>query len=719
MQDLLRNNFNYYQHVAYVPKYCHMQFERLSKKDLQSYWGKAQYVMQVASPLINLSKPLGRGVFLSSLAIRTVSTGKNIFNTPTKTKEQILLALTQALLITAAISSALFDCTLGVYVTGIGDIYQNIIHIIEGDLNEIIPLIISILYLSTIHTGSLEITLAFLVMQSLFSCLQSYQYWKYGDYWMAGSKLFAGCVRAKQSHDQYQKIQRRNFLLEVEKVKALFEKIKAFRRVHDIKEHPLRDVERILAKQHLAENLDGTPLNFGAYLNQMGKELVKGMSLNVKDTGDHVQLSFKLNHVARQNLQETIEAISSHKEEVSELMRMEKVSSSIEISEIEENKMHKTQISLGKNITVTLGNDPKLYNSYDSVKVSIPKECSQYDVHGAFSLLGLDHAIRPSTIDDIERLKIGQLFRLHNPAKASEFERTKDFFSLPIYQLRETIVQLDPNMKSHFEKELDRMQFHQLHTGKARMHFEGLSEELKKEGAKALTAMIFTGQPQQIPTEDLSSVFYETILEEKKNDFQKTLDRLGGILKTGMLSLEQREEVGMAAKGLMTSTVQIDRKGAKDSVFVQLVTKATKPDFSHSEYSQFQENGVRLLIDPKVLDSVTYQYFDDLWGVRGGSYSSSNTQQIYAKRPDIHTFVKEVTAGESRGSVRYSDQEVMIKDSIDPEYIQGVVVRDEFAKKEVERFLVEKELVHKEKSEYRMKHNQKPLDEFVQVVPRV
>lgn len=689
----------YIKHIIYKPGTFHWQWEDLSRRDFQNIVCRMQYVAQVVSPLASFCRPIEKGFFLSALAVRTISTGKYFFESLSKEKLQILLATVQLLLTGAALSSAIFNYTIGLYVRGVGDICQNIVHIYAKDYSEIFPLIASSLYLAVIHTGSLEITLAFLIVQALISYAQAYKQWKNDDYCMAGSKLLMGCIHTRQAIGQYQQIQRRNVLLKIEKLRELFERINAFRKVDDIKDHPFQDFASILGHQCVLVDLEGNPINFGTYLNRMGKGLVKGMNISVKEDGDRLQVGWKLNHIARDKLQEAIDSLKSYQDDFSELMKMKKLPfDKVEVAEFEEDRVKKFRISFGKDISITLGRDPDQYNSYDNMQMHVAKTCNQFDMHGALSLVGLEQAIRASTLDDIKRLQIGQLFRFHNPKMATELERTEEFFTLSTDRLQEHILGMDSTMRPVFERLKD-MEFRMSYVGKERMHLTGLADDLKKEGAQALTAMICTGEK--------GNDGYET-------SFAIALERLGNMLKTGMLSLEKRQELGIVKPGLTFSKNWADYWGSKDSVFLQLVTENTKSDFSDFLYSQFNTNGIRLLIDLEAIDSITYQYYSDNYGGRSDNFAHWY-QTSYKERPDIYSFVKDLVQGKNL----YPSQEVMVKDYVDPKFIKGMVVQSDFDANWVKNFLIESDMAYASESlgDMLMKHNNKSLDEFVQIVP--
>jgi hypothetical protein len=90
------------------------------------------------------------------------------------------------------------------------------------------------------------------------------------------------------------------------------------------------------------------------------------------------------------------------------------------------------------------------YNLKDQVKVTLPAGATLESFQQFLSIFELEDALKKSTREDIERLKVGKLFRTFFPAEAHPIERSDSFFTLPLDQLKQKIIDTVPNMKDIF-----------------------------------------------------------------------------------------------------------------------------------------------------------------------------------------------------------------------------------------------------------------------------
>lgn len=98
---------------------------------------------------------------------------------------------------------------------------------------------------------------------------------------------------------------------------------------------------------------------------------------------------------------------------------------------------------------------PRLRNR---VTVRMDTSKNLVDLHDILALTRMDAALRPSSISDIERLKIGHLYRVFFPEEATPLEQSEDFFHLPINRLKETIIKKTPEMANVLTTYLNKME---------------------------------------------------------------------------------------------------------------------------------------------------------------------------------------------------------------------------------------------------------------------
>ena len=510
---------------------------------------------------------------------------------------------------------------------------------------QLLQLVSSTLYTSILFTGSLEIILASLLLQGLISFYQAYGEWQEGRWPEFAAKLAMGVIRFHEAHAQLQLIQRRNLFLSVEKFGRLTQQIEKGRAAGHLISSPLHNIDG----EVILLDAEGKPFNFGAHFHAYGKGSVKGMNLEFRtqliDGKKMTELDFKVNHVFREHLQSIISEMqefsspelreflalsNSHAKDI----RIEnvplKLSPQIEIGRA-------WKISFDGLGSVHIGASIEHPNLYDRVKVIIEEEKSLYELHELLSFFNLGDALRISSPEDIERLKVGQLFRIFYPTEATLLERNQAFFTLPVDQLKAEILQKIPDMREKFDAYLEKMQAREILPGRIRYSVPGLGEEVHKLGGRALI----------------------TTLTGASGD--ESLDRVVSILKMGMLASEMRYSHDMRVSGLSPS---LDfYTGGADSVFTQFLTE--KNFREAMDLNDLYWGDVRLLFSLDVLEAGTYQYHYDAFGSRQIDWMWGG----YLGRPDILAFTEvEQAYGFNFGN------EVMIKERISPEMIKGLIV---------------------------------------------
>lgn len=198
-------------------------------------------------------------------------------------------------------------------------------------------------------------------------------------------------------------------------------------------------------------------------------------------------------------------------------------------------------------------------------------------------------------------------------------------------------------MQALFEEYLPKMEAREILPGEIRYVVAGLAEKARDLGARALTAA-------------LTGVYTE----------EELFERVASIIKMGMLSSETRYTSEMGVGGLSPSFDFFT--GAADSVFTQLITeKDCKDQIWLSDFYYYSK--VRLLFSLDLLETGTYQYHYDSFGIR--RTEDELYGEIYKGRPGILDFVSQENAD------FYPENEVMIKERIPPSLIEGLIVQDE------------------------------------------
>lgn len=473
------------------------------------------------------------------------------------------------------------------------------------------------------------------------------------------------------------------------------------REIQHLQTNPLSGFKEKLAE--LSENV-----NFGVHFHGVGKGLVKGANLAFRAKSingkEMTELDFKVNHVFRSKIQNAIDDLSQlDVEEVKTILSLlGSHGKGIFIKHNQPFPLGDTSMGSATKISVPglgsiyIGDTPGLPTMYDRVVVHMNADKTICDLHELLAFLDLDLSLHPSEKEDIDRLKIGHLFRTFYPREALPLERSEDFFSLPVDSLKAKIIEDVPEMQDLFDTYLSQMTPEEILPGKFRYRIHGLAKKAYELGARGLTASI-------------TGAYFNQALYE----------RLSSILKLGMLSSETRKTIGLNATGM--STYSDFYSGGADSVFTQMITKKNCDDemnFSDLNYN----SDIRLLISLDALETGTYQYFDDAYGNRKlDGYSGCD----YASRPGTLEFVDGLCNNQDAyvsegvyGYYEYSGHEVMIKERVDPSFIQKIVVSNTTIQSELIKYLETCGLVERDQNEKAWILGI-PLDQFIVVANQV
>lgn len=686
------NKIDYYTHKLFDPSFYHRQYEQ-DLPECGGYLETGKRAALIALPFISLYKPVGSAISLSMGSIRVLSNGMSAVSSENWTS--CSYRASQTALATLALVGTLYHFTLGLYLTTGVDILSNLasmlqhLYSLEGKEagSDFLQALSSSLYLAIMMTGSLEVVVASLLIQASVSFLSASDEWKEGRMPEAFAKTLMGMIRLYQADQQLEMIGRRDALFK--QYEEIVRRIEKGRDVDHLYDHPA--VNRTAT---IFEDANGEEHDFGAHLHGYGKGAVKGMNIFFREEGDHTTLEFKVNHVFRDRIRDVVSKFgSASKEDLQDLMKIYgSHSDGISVKwkkhsltdddwffdEFQENRMEINFNGLGK---IEVGSSPEMVNNYDIVSVQMEKGKTLYDFHEALAFLDLEDALKASGAEDIERLKLGQLFRTFFPREALPFERSDPFFDLPLEDFKEEMIKRAPKMEKIIDTWLPKMELREMLPGKMRWSIDGLSDLLEKQGVRGLTAAVTGGWWSD------------------SDQFEK----VASMLKMGMMSHELRDRFGIDGNGLSFGADYLT--GGADAVYTQLVTDKNE---SFKEFAY--RSPIRFMISPKILETGTYQYHSDNFGDRTvESYDDFwwRFRETYAERENILDFAK------SERKDFNSDNEVMIKDRIPPEYITGIIVKNESTKKLLLNFLRERNIIQKDSAGIETIFS-KPIEEFIQ-----
>ncbi|HSX13075.1 MAG TPA: hypothetical protein VLE96_01460 [Chlamydiales bacterium] len=362
----------------------------------------------------------------------------------------------------------------------------------------------------------------------------------------------------------------------------------------------------------------------GAHFHGFGKAVVKGANLAFRticiDEQARNELDFKINHVFRSALQHKLDELSSMDRHVLNILleKSESFGKKIRIQHdvpfpIGNHSIgNATEISIDGLGSVFISTSPEYPSIYNRVVVQMDAEKNIGDFHAILAFLNLEKSFQQSNQEDLQRHKIGHLFRTFYPRVAFQLERSETFFTLSIEEIKAKIIELVPDMANIFDTYLDPMTLEEILPGRLRYRIPGLAKRAYDLGARGLTSALTGACGREL---------YE---------------RTASILKSGMLSSETRKFLGCSVNGLSTSSDFIS--GGSDVVYTQMITEDNcrkNADFMGLNYG----SDIRIIFSLDVLETGTYQYYNDSYGNRSTNSDDWWGSTPYAQRPGILEFI--------------------------------------------------------------------------------
>jgi hypothetical protein len=694
------NHINYFKHSLFTPDTYHRRYDLdIQEKQEDSDWLEyGKRISLIALPWISLYRPAGTAISLSMGTFRVI-THLNAAWGLQQTEEgywtRCGLEFLETSVAIVAVVGTIFVFKIGLYITTVFDLTQGLgrilqVYFAEGKteeekqllrqqlIDELLQTLSSFLYLAFMISGALELMLLFSFIQGAGSLYQSRNEFAKGRYLEGISKAGMGCVRFGQTANYWQLIEKRNAAYKIQKYQELLARCVKARQTRHLIANPLSGnlKKEINGRQVVLFN-GQRDCKLGSYVHGYGKGLVKGANLTfrtvVVNEKEMVELDFKVNHCFRKNIDESLETFKKFSsQEISEFLpltgsnvtgiRVEKEALLVGDTKIQ-GAVKNSKIILEGLGSISVCMDPKRPTLYDRVVVRIDAEKTVFDLHELVSFVNLEEALCRSSNEDLERLKLGHLFHTLCPREALQIERNEEFFSLPIDRLKEKMIAMAPEMDDHLGKYLPNIYAAETLPGKIRYRIGGLAEEATELGTRALISTIMSSDKELFP-------------------------RVESLLRMGMLSSELRCSNNLNANGI--SSQEDFKSGGADSVFTQMLTEQNFCEnlpFSVLPYS----GKIRMIISPDILETGTYQYPYDSFGVRrvDGAYASRLNPLEFTK------MLQEMPARQGWDSPwwPFESNEVMIKDRIDPSFFKGIVVENQKTYDSLLTYLHDKNLI--------------------------
>jgi hypothetical protein len=331
---------------------------------------------------------------------------------------------------------------------------------------------------------------------------------------------------------------------------------------------------------------------------------------------------------------------------------------------------------------VKIGNKDWVRGGYNHLSIELDPNISEAEAAAKlniiFAALGLGPVSSTSRAEDVERIKVMQLFRAFYPKEAHAFEREAKSFEESVESLKNRIAIKVPAMQNKFKHYLvdhpELIYQQEVYSDQMVWAIEGLAQEVRNAGGYGLMAGVFGA------------------------DFTDATKRLTSMLRTGALSTQDRFQLGIIAAG--ASVDEDIRTGGAESVFTRLLTNGMPKSPNIGNYPLIGK--LQILYDLDLVERVGFVYASDKYGTK--------EESDYQTRPNV----VELAQRAASNAYGYRENEVCIRSRIPPQYIKGVLVKDNNEKTELIKALRAEGLITLNTSNHEC-INGVPIDQFIHI----
>ena len=231
---------------------------------------------------------------------------------------------------------------------------------------------------------------------------------------------------------------------------------------------------------------------------------------------------------------------------------------------------------------------------------------------------------------------------------------------------------MEDKFKEYLVDHPERMYKQEVYPGQYIWAIQGLANEVKAAGGLGLMHGVFG------------------------SDFNEATGRLINMLKSGILSTQDRFQAGIIAHG--TSCEDDLKSGGAESVFARLITEKMSKD-----PESYGLNGkMQILCDLDLVERVGFVYSSDQYGTKEA--------MTYSARPSI----LQLTEKCQKAPDYSKSNEVCIRNRIPPERFKGVLVKDNIEKTKIINALKLEGLITLDTLNHEC-INGVPVDQFIHV----
>lgn len=303
-------------------------------------------------------------------------------------------------------------------------------------------------------------------------------------------------------------------------------------------------------------------------------------------------------------------------------------------------KAQAIQIEFSGMGSVIIGNTPRCSTLYSSVKVIVNQDLNKGEgqniAHQMLSMVGLGPIMHPQDPIDEERLKVAKLFRAYFPQEAVKMERTKDFYELPLPLLIEKIRNFKNEDGPTMYDLLKKYDIQTTESSTKKSKKNSLIQKVEVFPGKEVFAV--TDISSQMRTSGAHGLM-AGVGSDNANDASDSIVKM---VNSGAMSGEDLYEAGLIGKKASPSGPD-SQSGGFNRVFTRLITQSNcQANLMGGADCPLPLKGVyQVLYDLDAVNTGAYAYTSDLYGVNNPQHENYHQ---YENRDNLIKFSQKVVS---------------------------------------------------------------------------
>ena len=451
----------------------------------------------------------------------------------------------------------------------------------------------------------------------------------------------------------------------------------------------------------------------GVHFGSMDSSVVKGGHLHAtqRTIDGHLtnSIDFKISHYARDELTKHVEVITQHLNEFKSSLPSG-LCSDVEINSYVP-QIYKRYDEAADQFTkvggyrpfdelalviefkaagkIIIGSTPETGCMYNWIQVEMDASLLPGEgvkkLQQILAMTGLGPVLGQQPRESDERMKFAQLLRAFYPARCTELDVSKEFYELPLEELKKKIMANHIEAVSQEYSLLCEEKGIPIHEVELKQKLFNIKSEMEAVFQKYLVDNQSLMQKVEIQQgkEVWGVMDFDALMKSQgawglmtgigntgSDTWLSAKNAIVRALTQGAMSSEQRFQAGIFVEGASSSDDL--RSGGGDQVFTRLVNNRTG-EFNIDDFAYHGE--AQILWDLAVVQRIPYGYDNDTYGIRN---RFDDGYINYKNRPNPQTLAEKTSN---------PTNEVMLKNSVAPRFVKGIMVPNQERKDDLIEYL--------------------------------